>query len=441
MTETCAMADALLKVWREFDMDRKRFGKIAADFAAELDAGLKGRASSLAMMPAFAGRPSGKEQGVFLSLDFGGTNVRVAEVALNGAGGAFIRRLHKASLRNAAAGYDYTRPEVQVEELFDFLARQVAQIHAAGIHSLGHSFSFVSRQTSLARAGLMGWSKEIRTGGLNGQDIGQLLEASLAKLGLGEIRQVAVVNDTTATLLTAAYTHADADLGSVCGTGHNTCHYEPQADGSAMAYNAEAGGFSRLEFTEYDLALDADSDHPGRQRLEKMISGRYLGELTRRLIRSGGGNCGLAWLDACPALAEPDGFSSRDMAVFLGDESPNLSSIEGWLAQQAPGVASLPGERHFMREVVAATSGRAATLVAATYDGFLRRLDPSRSGTHTIGVNGSLYEKMPGFAAGIQQALAKKGDWSEAQVRFVVTEEAPLVGAAIAAAMVKQEAD
>ena len=439
MGDACAMADVLMGAWQEFSIDRERFGKIVEDFAEELEAGLSGRKSSLAMMPAFIGRPSGRERGVYLSLDFGGTNVRVAEVALDGAGFAFIRRMHKVSLWDAAAGYDYTRPEVHVTELFDFLASQVALLYNGESRSLGHSFSFVSRQTSLARAGLMGWAKEIRTGGMAGQDIGELLETSLARLGIHDVRQVAVLNDTIATLLTVAYSDGDADLGSVCGTGHNTCHYEPQLDGSALAYNAESGGFNRLEFTEYDIALDAASDHPGRQRLEKMTSGRYLGEVTRRMAQAGSGECGLAWLDSCPALRDLDGLSSQDVALFLSDESSDLSVIENWLSQKAPGVATAIGERHFLREAAVIASGRAATLVAATYAGFLRRIDPSHARIHTIGVNGSLYEKMPGFAAAILQSLTEKGGWDESQVKFRVVEEAPLRGAAIAAAMAETD--
>ena len=442
MGDSCAMADVLLEAWQGFSINRERFEKIAEDFAEALEAGLTGGKSSLAMMPAYLGRPSGRERGVFLALDFGGTNVRVAEVSLDGAGRTSIRKMRKVFLRDAAAGYDYTQPEVQVEQLFDFLAQQVARIHDGEAKKLGHAFSFVCRQTSLARATLMGdWSKEIRTGGVNGQDIGHLLENSLTRLGIRNVRQVAVLNDTIATLLTAAYAEGDADLGSVCGTGHNTCHYDLRQDGSVMAYNAESGGFDRLEFTEVDIALDAASEHPGRQRLEKMTSGRYLGEVTRRLIRAGGGTCGLAWLETCPALWRPDGLSSQDVALFLGDESANLDAINDWLAHEAPGVVTAAGERHFMREAAVIASSRAATLVAATYAGFLRRIDPLHAKTHTIGVNGSLYERMPGFAAAIGRDLTEKGGWDAAQVQFKIVEEAPLVGAAIAAAMAEMKGE
>ena len=46
-----------------------------------------------------------------------------------------------------------------------------------------------------------------------------------------------------------------------------------------MVINMESGGFNRLPFSKYDDAIDACSEQPGAQRLEKMVSGRYLGML------------------------------------------------------------------------------------------------------------------------------------------------------------------
>ena len=97
-------------------------------------------------------------------------------------------------------------------------------------------------------------------------------------------------------------------------------------------------------------------------------------------------------------------------------------------------------ERYFIKAVAELVVGRAATLIAASYAGFLLRLDPQRQRRHVIGINGSLYEKMPGFAAGIQAALGTYGGWSADRLSFAVVNEAPLVGAAIAAAMTGTEA-
>ena len=437
MKDECPMAGVLMAGWRDFGVDAARFRRYSDGFATEVTARLAGKNSSLMMLPAFVGRPTRHERGAFLSLDFGGTNVRVAEVMLDGSGSVTMGRMRRVSLKNPAEGHDYTRAEVQVTELFDYLAKQVAFFHDGTPKNLGHSFSFASRQTSLAHASLAGWSKEIRVGGVAGQDIGELLSAALGRQDIFNIRPVAVVNDTTATLLAAAYARPDADLGSVCGTGHNTCCYEPLGNDSrkVMAFNAESGGFDRLDFTAVDDALDGESGHPGKQRLEKMVAGRYLGELTRRMLWEGRGNCGSGLIGNCGPFRTVDGISSKDAALFAGDETDELENIRHWLGEQAPGIANTAAERRFVKEVTVLVVQRAANLVAATYDGFLKRIDPAKTGTHAIGINGSLYEKMPGFACGIKTALRDKGGWEEGQVDLQVMDEAPLVGAAIAAAM------
>ena len=439
MAEECKMAEVLLNGWQNFAISQEMYRKIADDFAAEISAGLAGKTSSLMMLPAYVGRPSGCERGNFLSLDFGGTNVRVAEVNLDGAGGVAIGKIHKEQLNNPAEGYDFTRPEVHVTELFDFLARQVALFNDGSPKVLGHSFSFASKQTSLGQAALVGWTKEIRVCGVNGQDINALLAESLARQNCSNIKPVAVVNDTTATLLAASYAVADADLGSVCGTGHNTCYFEPDAScaGGVMAYNAESGGFDRLNFTTVDDQLDADSDHPGQQRLEKMVSGRYLGEITRRLLWTGRGQCGLGFVEQCDVLQIPYGLSSQDVSLFIGDETGELEQIRDWFASRAPGVPTTAAERHFIREVAATAAQRSAMLASATYAAFLQRIDPAKGKKHCIGINGSLYEKMPGFAECIKNSLQTKGGWTAEQISFLVVDEAPLVGAAIAASLAK----
>lgn len=445
MAETCNMADALIEAWREFTLSAEQFGRITEEFAAAIEDGLAQRPSSLQMLPTYVGRPAGDETGVYLALDFGGTNLRVAEVELTGKNESSIRKLHKVSLKDAAAGYDYTGADTNVRELFAFIARQIGRVADGQERLLGHSFSYASRQTGIGRATFLGWAKEIKVSGLAEQDINGLLAEELLRQQIATVRPVAVLNDTTATLLAAAYRCPDADLGSVCGTGHNTAYYEPQPrygqPDRVMAYNPESGGFDRLRRSRFDEELDLDSDSPGRQRLEKMVAGRYLGELVRRILQAGRGDCGMQFIEEIPCLSHQDSLSSVDVACFVGDRSKELEHIGAWLTEKLPGRSASLAERHFIKAVAELVAERAATLIAASYAGFLRRLDPLRQRRHVIGVNGSLYEKMPGFAEGIQAALTRFGGWPAEQVAFLVVEEAPLVGAAIAAAIAGREGE
>ena len=368
----------------------------------------------------------------------------MALVELCGGGRTRIEKLHKISLRDKLAGYDYTAANVQLGELFDFIAKQVALVaDGGGDQLLGHSFSYGGRQTAIGRADFIGWTKEIKVSGIAGQDINATLAAALTRQNLAAVRPVAVLNDTVATLLTAAYAMPAADMGSVCGTGQNTCYYEKQprhGDRSReMAYNAESGGFDRLPFSRFDNELDAVSEHPGRQRMEKMVAGRYLGELARRILWAGRGECGMQFVECYPVFAQIDGLTSQDLAVFAADDCETLAATEAWLEQHCPDSGASLAERHFIKAVAELVIERSATLIAASYAGFLLRLDPAKRRNHLIGVNGSLYEKMPGFAAAISRQLEQCGGWPAGQVEFLVVDEAPLRGAAIAAAMARTE--
>lgn len=172
--------------------------------------------------------------------------------------------------------------------------------------------------------------------------------------------------------------------------------------------------------------------------MEKMVAGRYLGELTRRILWSGRGKCGMGFLEECEAFRRIDGLSSVDVAIYIADATKDLDEIGRWFAKQKPELPVSLSERSFIKAVAEMVVGRSALLIAASYAGFLRRMDPRRQRRHIIGINGSLYEKMPGFAESIQTALARHGGWSAERLSFFVVDEAPVVGAAIAAAIAKE---
>ena len=110
------------------------------------------------------------------------------------------------------------------------------------------------QQECLKDARLLSWSKEIAVPGVEGQLINQLLEQALARQGLTNIEPSALVNDTTALLLSAAYTMERVRMGVVCGTGFNACYYEPAWD---MIVNLEAGDYGGLVRNRWDKAVDA----------------------------------------------------------------------------------------------------------------------------------------------------------------------------------------
>lgn len=105
---------------------------------------------------------------------------------------------------------------------------------------------------------------------------------------------VALANDTVGTLATRAYRDSQCYVGVIFGTGTNAAYIEKvseipkwkgQDKSGKMIINMEWGSFDdtkqHLPLTVYDLILDRESPNPGKQLYEKMISGMYLGEMTR----------------------------------------------------------------------------------------------------------------------------------------------------------------
>lgn len=113
-----------------------------------------------------------------------------------------------------------------------------------------------------------------------------------------DVDVTAVVNDTTGTLMSCAYQDRECRVGVIVGTGTNACYMESlenvetvdgEFDPKRMIVNTEWGAFGDngvLDFvrTEFDETVDNNSLNQGKQLFEKMISGMYMGELTRVVL-------------------------------------------------------------------------------------------------------------------------------------------------------------
>ncbi len=410
---------------------------IAICFQHAMCYGLTGGVSSLKMLPSFLGNPTGQEQGQVIAVDFGGTNVRVLLVELTGKGQVNIIDKRTALLKDKHGDYDYTAASASGSELFDFIAGKVAEIAPrGGAYPLGHTFSFPCRQHGVNEAVLISWTKEFKTGGVEGQNIGELLQAALKRKGGSHIRPLAVINDTTGTLLSTAYTDTATSIGSICGTGHNTCYLEPchPSTGQPMIINLESGNFDGILQTEYDWQLDKDSEKMGAQRLEKMASGQYLGELVRlilyRLAADGYINT------TADKLGVPYSVSTEDISPVLADTSPALDAVAG-MAVRCWGINGLRiDELAAIQTVAHFVTRRSARLVAATWAGILIKIDPMLTRRHTIAVDGSLYEKMPGYEAHLVEAISEIFSQNAKQISIKLSKDGSGIGAAIAAATV-----
>lgn len=409
---------------------------VAEAFAGELEKALQGQESSLRILPSYLSSPSGQEQGDYVAVDFGGTNIRVMLISLVGNGRYTINERVGRPLADVKGGYDLTSPSATGEQLFAFVAELVGNVvDAERDYPLGLTFSYPMRQEAIDKASLIEWTKEIKTAATVGKDIKSMLKRALLGRGLHRIKPVAIINDTVAALMAGAYSHPEVCMGSICGTGHNSCYREVTlyaASGFPMIVNTESGNFSLAGGNRYDRLLDQASLDSGRQLFEKMVSGKYMGELFRLvlldLVEKGllpavfHGKCGIYR----PYLV------GAEVLSWLVAESPlEKSYIDKWLNDL--GFPSLKdGDRAMLTTVANAILDRSIRLIAASFQAVLGRA-AAQSSNLAIAIDGSVFVKVPGFSKKIETILSQ--NLHSRKVRLIHTEHGSNIGAAVAAAV------
>lgn len=409
-----------------FRISAAELSATAAAFRYDIEQGLKeAGTSSLRLLPSYIALPEGNEKGDFLALDFGGTNVRAARVRLSGNGRWEVVKKAEAPLRTVL--YDFTTADTPKEELFDFMAGLVdSALDGDKITPclLGHTFSFPSEQEALEDARLIIWTKEFAVPGVEGECVNALLCQALERQGFANVTPVAVVNDTVAVLLAAAYQTEDVFVGSIYATGHNICYLENfNGRQPKMILNMESGGFSKLLPNVFDSALDRRSEKPGEQRMEKMTSGRYLGELYALT------------LEYCFDMEE------GSLSAFSGEELSALVAGDSAAVLRGHGIMELSteacGEAESLCEAICRRSAR---LAAAEFTGTLWHL--AGSGMlmpQTIAIEGSLYEKFPFLQAALHDAMVELLNSEARRIEVRTVRDGAVLGAAIAACMAKNE--
>ena len=433
-----SLSTALQTLALQLKIAPEQIKSIANNFQIAMLDGLSSKHSPLKMLPSYLNAPSRNEAGTFLALDFGGTNVRVLLTELLGQGLFKVQARVASRLKDVDGHYNYITDQSTADQLFDFIAMQVkAIVKSDTIYPLGHTFSFPTHQTSLNTGTLIHWTKEIQTTGMDGNDITELLTAALARQGLTNVLPQAIINDTVGALLTASYIDQSTTIGSICGTGHNTAYIEPLSPltKAPMIINLESGNFDQLPFTSYDVLLDTSSENPGAQLLEKMVSGHYIGELVRIIachLFDGG------LLSNCPGkeiLTTPYLLNGAHISLLQEDDTAELVHINHWLEDSLHITNSSNLDRTALKTIATLICTRAARLVAATYLGIIKHIDPQQMRKHNIAIDGSLYEKMPGFAQHIKRALDQALDGTNAIATTTFTKDGSGIGAAIATAI------
>lgn len=170
--------------------------------------------------------------------------------------------------------------------------------------------------------------------GLQGQDLGNVIEAACNRAGLSAELRV-ILNDGNATLISRAYTHQSTRFGLILGTGVNIAAYLPVPligrskfgenrpsewfdEARSVIVNTELGMFGRdvLNVTRWDALLKGGLSRPWFQPLEHMVSGMYLGEVVRLVLIEAIVTTGVFGGVVPKGFDVPYGFSTETMSII-----------------------------------------------------------------------------------------------------------------------------
>lgn len=257
---------------------------------------------------------------------------------------------------------------------------------------------------------------------------------------------VALINDTTGTLIASAYQDPATIIGCIFGTGCNAAYMEnvgsiaklstDLAPESLIAINCEYGAFDNshdiLPRTKYDKVIDESSPKPGEQTFEKMVAGLYLGEIFRLILLDLTDAGHIFQGQDTSRLREAYGLGSA-VLTFL-EEKPVANAKVMMIGQIALLISD--DEYTVLRYVAEMVSRRGARLCACGVAAICRKRGYV---TGHVATDGSVALKSSQFRERWAVALAEILEWpsdrKEDPIVMTHAQDGSGIGAAVVAAM------
>ena len=459
------LEETVSSIEKAFDIKDDFLVKATEYFIESMNVGLESPKPSKDVMPMIptyvTSIPTGKEVGLYLAADLGGTNFRVCSIDLKG-DHTFTMKQSKYRLP-----VDLMKAE-KSDDFFSFLAKKVQSFllehHSEACSAknaeplkLGFTFSFPVNQTALDRGTLIRWTKGFDIPDAVDRDVVELLQANLTVLEVN-VKVVAIANDTVGTLLTAAYsndpekTNRNTIIGCIFGTGTNGAYFESKipklASSKGMVINTEWGSFDNglkiLPCTEFDKIVDSETANPGYHLFEKRISGMFLGEILR-VVLINLFEKGLIFQELYKArggslphrIQEPWLLDAEVLSYLQIDDSTDLR-MSGLILQNVLRLETNKEERVVIQRLTRAISKRAAHLSAIPIAAIAKKVkdqykDDDRD--FEVGCDGSVVEFYPGFRQAVLESVEKinplKG--TNKKIYLKIAKDGSGVGAALCA--------
>jgi hexokinase len=400
-----------------------------ACFLEEMEKGLSGRKSCLAMIPSYISLPDkAPKNETIIVLDAGGTNFRTALIRFDAKSTPHIEYF----TNNAMPG---TECELTKEEFFNAIADYIRPVLSKS-NRIGFCFSYPATIDRARDGTLLYWTKEIKAPGVVGKKIAAGLVSTLQKRAFPLPASVLILNDTVASLLAGVsatkFSPQYRYVGFILGTGTNTAYMESNKrikkekgldPSGSQAINIEAANFNKIERGDIDIAFDRKSNSPGKHVLEKMISGGYIGPLCHAALNAAASEKVLSPAAGRMLLKRPQ-FVTRDLDAIL----------EGSFASKGAFASLAKEDALAVRTIVTEIVERAAVLTAANLAaGVIKATDAGKSGKKVcISADGSVYYKLYSFRQRAEKVLFKVLDPYGISCEIVKVADAPIIGTAVA---------
>ncbi len=194
------------------------------------------------------------------------------------------------------------------------------------------------------------------------------------------------------------------------------------------------------------IAALRTADRSRKQAFEKMVSGMYLGEITRNIL--------LHLIDSNVLF---EGYSTEVLNEHYGFDTSFVSAVEGAKTDEDVTKAIVdilkvkrkhikPRDLELVRWATKLVANRAAYLAATAVAAVVQHTEPNRRAeekdTIDVGVDGSVAQYLPGFEDNMRVALRKLlGEEGEKRITIGLAKDGSGVGAALTALQAKKASD
>jgi len=391
------LIDELKKIKDIYTLSPEEINKFIEDFTY----GLKNKSNGLKMLDSFL-YPTNIIDGEYISIDFGGSNIRINLYDITSDS---INLINSIAFSLITEEYNYTSSHYTFTDIFNIISDKIAQIVDPDKHYyLGHTFSFAIIQSDINSAYITHWTKNFNIRDAVNIDINRLLTDCLSVKGI-DVTPCVILNDTVATLLTGYYKDSATDISCIAGTGHNMAFV---AQNSIL--NIENGYFDKLRLTDYDKQF-ITSPFGILEQLGAFVGGKNIGNLAQIIIDD------LVRQSLISPIVDITAEVLSD--ALIGNYSANLDD----------------NQKLALTEVAKAIFSRSSRIVAAEIYSIVKYIDPTIHNTHKIAFDGSIYEKVDFFRQNLDNELKILFKEKISKIHHYLIKDGSSMGAALAASM------